>query len=716
MKRFSTLLMCISLVLVLGHSTGYAQTKHNGQKNNGQKANEEKYLEEHLGEMSLEELLGVKTKTATKVEQTVQEAPATIEVITREELQQMGVENLYQALSFLPGINITESFNGYTDVVIRGVVPSHFNNKVLLMIDGHPVEDPFTGSFYLKGFPLKSVERVEVIRGPASVLYGTNAFSGVINIVTRKNVKKGEASLTARYGMYNVKQAGIYAGGNLGKDGYFVFAGNGRYGDNYDLKVDADIEGDNGKFPYTDNFGNLFFKAVYKDFEFHAFGYLLQKQKFGYNAAISARGDAEQAGLGAMLRYDKKITKKVETAATYWFDLHKRTELLPYPFLRYVQGTSKLNPVQQNPLYARYMAYKHGLDWYVNWKAVKGLNLMAGLTFEYWHYRDLNAHNARDAFHLSSKDSYSIDVIQPYAQVIYSIGDFSFSAGVRADRNKVIGWSVVPRAGIVWQAAHNMYLKALYGQAYRAPSIYELTALIPDVLVGNQKLKSERVQTAELTFDYKIKGHHEITADTYFLYTKNEIRQVARAVEQNGKLIAPKTYDNMPGITVVGGSVEGKGDIYNKHGLALRYQLNISAKWAKDRYKDRRIDYMAPVLLNAGIRGNYKGFYFYPWVQYVPPRTGKYITNIKGPSVYSSSSEKIPGYVLVNLRLGYRVTKWLELSVVGYNLANQRIDYPDMIVNFSQNLLNSYFDGSKRSVIIIPGQPITAFGEITIRL
>jgi len=672
-------------------------------------------MEEHLGELSLEELLGTTTKTATKVEQTVQEAPATIEVITAEELHEMGVENLYQALSSLPGVDITESFNGYTDVVIRGIVPSHFNNKVLLLIDGHPVEDPFTGSFYLKGFPLESVERVEVIRGPGSVLYGTNAFSGVINIVTRKGIKKGQARLNARYGMYNVKQVGLFGGSNIGKDGYFMVAANGRYGDNYDLKVKADIEGDKGSFPYSDNFGNLFFKAVYKDFEFHAFGYLLQKQKFGYNAAISAKGDAEQAGLGVMLRYDKKISKNLETVATYWFDLHKRTELIPYPFLRFVQGTSKLNPVQQNPLYARYMAYKHGLDWYVNWKAVKGLNLMAGLTFEYWHYRDLNAHNAKDVFYLSSQDAYNLDIIQPYAQVMYSIGQFSFSAGVRADRNKVTGWSVVPRAGVVWQPMRDMYVKALYGQAYRTPSIYELTAQIPDALVGNQGLKSERIQTAELTFDYKIKGH-EITADSYFLYTNNEIRQVAKAVVKNGKLIAPKTYDNVAGLMVVGGSIEGRGNIYDNRGLKLDYRVNFSAKWAKDRYKDRRVDYMAPFSFNAGIRGKYKGFYFYPWIQYVPPRTGKYITNIKGPFVYSGSSGRIPGYVLVNMRLGYRVTKWLELSVVGYNLANQKVEYPDMTVNLSKNLLNSYFDGTSRSIITIPGQPITAFGEITIRL
>ncbi len=679
------------------------------------KDNSKDVLEESLESMSLEELLGVKTKTATKVEQSIQEAPATIEVLKREELIDLGVENLYQALSYLPGVEIVETYNGYTDVVIRGVVPAHYNNKVLLMVDGHPLEEPFTGSFYLKSIPISAIKRIEVIRGPASVLYGTNAFAGVINVVTRKKIKKGTFEGMARYGMYNVKSARLFMGSNLGKDGYFFAAAGARYGDNYDMQVDADIEGDSKDIPYTDNFGNLMFKLGYKDLSAKLFGYSLQKAKYGNNAAVSASGLAEQAGLGFDIHYDGKPLKNLEVSAQYWFDLHKRTELIPYPFLRYVQGTSKLNPVAQKNLYARYMGVKHGTDVFVNYKPIKGLNLMSGLTFEYWSYQDLNSKNAPDGLHLSQKDYYWIDVVQPYAQIIYNIGKFSLSAGVRGDRNGVTGWSVIPRAGVVWQPTSKVYLKLLYGQAYRAPSLFELVGYIPHVLKGNPDLNAEKVHTGEFTVDVKL-AHHEITADTFVLTTVDEIHQVAKEVVQNNQVIASKTYANAKGIMAVGGSVESTGTLYNGHGLKLDYRINLSGKWVKDRYKNRTADFFAPFTANAGLEGRYKGFSFMPWVEFVSPRKGYHLINIKGPSVYSSQEDTIPAYVLVNLRLSYRPLKWLEFGVVGYNLANQDVEYPDLTINLSKNLLNGYFDGSKRSIITIQGQPITVLGELRIWL
>jgi outer membrane receptor for ferrienterochelin and colicins len=158
-----------------------------------------------LKSLSLEELSAVKVDTvygASKHEQSVSDAPASVTIITAEEIKLYGWRTLGEALRSVSGFYVTYD-RGYAYLGVRGVNrPGDFGGRTLITVDGHRSNDPiFGGSAMDTDFilDLDLIERIEVIRGPGSSLYGNNAFFGIVNIITRRgrDVQGGEVSGSA---------------------------------------------------------------------------------------------------------------------------------------------------------------------------------------------------------------------------------------------------------------------------------------------------------------------------------------------------------------------------------------------------------------------------------------------------------------------------------------------------------------------------------------
>lgn len=159
--------------------------------------------------------------TATRTERTIKDLSATVSVITREDIEASNANSCTDLLNTLPGLFVqkTGSF-GRADVDIRGIGGG--GTAIMVLIDGRPVKMGLFGCTITHSLPLDNVERIEVIRGPLSVLYGSDALGGVINIIT-KQVKRGfETDLTTSYGTYNTQQYRFRYGGNLGKFNYYL--------------------------------------------------------------------------------------------------------------------------------------------------------------------------------------------------------------------------------------------------------------------------------------------------------------------------------------------------------------------------------------------------------------------------------------------------------------------------------------------------------------
>jgi outer membrane receptor for ferrienterochelin and colicin len=151
--------------------------------------------------LNFEELSKLKIVTASKTEQDIKELTSTLHVISAEEIQERAYFTLDEMLSDLPGFQFRNvmSLNSY--VFQRGI-PNQ-NNLTLILIDGIQVNELNSGGFYGGGqYNLSNIERVEVVYGPSSVAYGTNAVSGIINIIT-KNAEKNKGSFTTTIGNFN---------------------------------------------------------------------------------------------------------------------------------------------------------------------------------------------------------------------------------------------------------------------------------------------------------------------------------------------------------------------------------------------------------------------------------------------------------------------------------------------------------------------------------
>jgi len=154
------------------------------------------YSQDDLDELlnlEMEQLMNIEITTATKRAQKSTEVPATVRVVTAEQIKNKGYLTLEETLSDLPGFQF-RNIQGFNSYVFQRGVPSQ-NNLILVLIDGIQNNELNSGGFYGGGqYNLSNVEKIEVVYGPASALYGTNAVSGIINIIT-KNAKDNQSQV-----------------------------------------------------------------------------------------------------------------------------------------------------------------------------------------------------------------------------------------------------------------------------------------------------------------------------------------------------------------------------------------------------------------------------------------------------------------------------------------------------------------------------------------
>ena len=187
-------------------------------------------------------ILNMEVSTASKKAESVFESPLSTSVVTKDEILNSGATNIPEALRLVPGMIVRQKSNGNYDVHIRGLdnVPpgnfSHFseNSLTLVMIDNRIVYNYINGGTFWESLPISliDIERIDIIRGPSSALYGPNAVSGVINIITKDgSSEEYHVQADVRYGAHNTQLASVNAAGNLAKGLDFRVSGNYEYRD-----------------------------------------------------------------------------------------------------------------------------------------------------------------------------------------------------------------------------------------------------------------------------------------------------------------------------------------------------------------------------------------------------------------------------------------------------------------------------------------------------
>jgi len=166
---------------------------------------------DQLLSISLEDLMNTKVKISTNTEQTLSKAPSVVSVITAEDIKATGATNVVEILQSVPGIYIRTNLFGFRpQVTFRGASTTH----TLLMVNGAPIRDLVwsTGIFW-KGLTTNMVERIEIIRGPGSALFGSDASAGVINIITKTAGRIEQSEAGARAGNFDTQTGWLQHGG-----------------------------------------------------------------------------------------------------------------------------------------------------------------------------------------------------------------------------------------------------------------------------------------------------------------------------------------------------------------------------------------------------------------------------------------------------------------------------------------------------------------------
>ncbi|MBN2382647.1 TonB-dependent receptor [bacterium] len=631
-------------------------------------------------EMSLESILEMKLVTATQKEQTAAEAPAILSVLTAEQIQQLGITTLYEALDFLPGVQVSESFFGYTMVNMRGILQTHYNNKVLLLINGHPMREVINGSFHLEIVPIQAIERIEVIRGPGSALYGTNAFAGVINIITRTAKENERLSAQLGGGSFSTWEAALNFGQKLETFEYFISAST-RNDQGYPFNVEQDEKGASDTLDYENDLTNFFGSVKVDDFTFSAAFFDQTKQKFGITPVLSYTGPSDYQGGFVDLEWQHALNEHYKLKARLRYDeIEKEFEIgqFPYPGFQGHECADTLM-LQDGQLFGSEI----NLDYTPNAK----FSLLSGIVYE--HYRtdpylfkfkdDHSIHPNAAYYHSKNADDLSL-----FTQGLLFFTEKSHIVlGLRYNNNSDSGTSIVPRAGLVFEISPNTFIKALYAEAYRSPDFFEKNVETYDVLYGSSDLDPEKVKSFDLALDTTLKQKFNFNVDVFYLTTDELVTRVPTSDPKTTGDNASE-YVNLGGQNIWGLEASVLAPLTQKARLLFNYSYQTGENKETElegqtEEIEKDLIFIAEHTVNAVLSWKVN-----PWLSINPSLQ------------YVSERGEVDPYFLANLVLILPVHKHVSLSLIGKNLTDEDYTYPEYI----RNNIDEIPGGPERSFFI----------------
>ncbi len=426
--------------------------------------------QKNLYDLSLDELLNIEVSVASKENEKLIDAAGIVSILTNKEIEVYGALNLGELLNRITSIYLIQGgILPYNVASIRGQQNGVFDNHILILLNGRPLRDASSGGFngmIYSSFPIGIIDRLEIIRGPGSALYGTNAFSGVINIVTKSRDKDGfntkNCFAAGSFETFQEQVCGIYKKNVFS----FNFGANLTYdkGDNYEFYDASNFLGSGN---YEKDSKSAFLNTSYKQFNLD-FGYF-EYQPFYIGNKILWQNAGEIESMN-----------RIFTNLSY-------TGII----------SDKFN-IEANLTY-------NGFDWKPdNAKSFSGLLEVA---FNYQPFEKLKiiAASVNNYSEWSGNDYLGGNnlISSVYAQTTYEIANWAKVIGGFQMNN--IGQDIYhfsPRIGLISNLNNKLSVKILYSNAFRNPSASE-TNFNRDNVLGNPNLLPETVNTFESQIFYQ---------------------------------------------------------------------------------------------------------------------------------------------------------------------------------------------------------------------
>lgn len=590
---------------------------------------------EEADSLSVNRSLGELVVTGTRDETDVRHLSQTVSVIDRSVIEQSLQPSLLPVLTEqVPGLFVTSrGVMGYGvsdgaagGISLRGL--SGGNGRLMVLIDGHPQYAGIFGHPISDSYQSLLADRVEVLRGPASVLYGSNAMGGVVNIVTRKMHEDGvKTDLHAGYGSYNTLETELT---NRIRKGRFSSVVSGSYNrtDGHRDNMQFEQYGGYAKLGYelADNWG------TYADVNVTHFNAT-------YPGPVSA----------PLLEGDQRITRGVASFALE--NKYERTSGALSVF--YNWGKHWINDgytpsAGESPQDGRFNSFDNmmGMSLYQSTQFFKGNRITFG--FDWFRYGG----EAWTEYVKGENAGTRSDLVDKYENEVAGYVDFrqdisrwlTLNAGLRVDHHSRVGTEWIPQAGVAFHLPKDMELKASATKGFRYPILREMYMFPPQ----NPDLKPESMWNYEIAFSQQLFGgrlHYGL--NLFYIDGKNLIMTLPNP---NGGMLN-----------------QNSGAIDNA-GVELQAAYRINRCWSVDANYSY-LHMKSPVIaapehkLYAGTNFTKGRWNVSSGIQYIA-------------GLYTAVGDKpqTEDFVLWNVRGSFRATEWLSVWARGENLLAQRYE------------------------------------------
>lgn len=619
-----------------------------------------------LAELSLEQLMEVRIEkvfSASKYEQKVTQAPASVTIVSSQEIERYGQRTLADVLRSIRGLYVSDDSN-YSYLGARGFLrPGDYNSRMLVLVDGHRMNDSVYDSAYFghdSAVDIGLIERVEFIRGPSSSIYGSSAFFGVVNIVTRQVAQLNGTEVSAETGSFGTYKGRVSHGRRFASGAELVlnasyFHSDGRdeiYYPELDERISADPRARN--------------QGVARDRD--------AESAVNFSASLKLDGLTAAAGFS-----NRDKTVPTATFGTLFNAPELTTDRRAYLDLHYVREINADLELSARGTYDRYSYYgdyvydyaapgdppditRNFDDVLSEWLGAE-LQLTARLAGRHTlvaggEFRR-NLHQRQINYDLVTPRVYSIDDDrQTSTAALYAQGEFLLrpglllNAGLRYDHYYgSFGGTLNPRVGLIYNAGERTTLKALYGSAFRAPNAYERF-----YYAENQgPLDPETIRTFEVVLEHYFTKTYRFEVSAYHYNVDGLVSQVE---------LSPGTFyfANVDQTRAQGIEFEFAGN----HPSGRQGRLSYALQQTEDS--------VTGAMLTSSPRHLAK-------LNFIQPLAGERLT--AGLELqYHGATRTLGGmeaddFLLGNLTFTSRgLVRGLELSVSAYNLFNTRHGYP----------------------------------------
>lgn len=523
-----------------------------------------------LENLSLQQLLSTKITTASKTLQELGISPATVTVVSKEQIKVRGYQSLLDVLYDLPDVKIDDKiYSGIRNsITIRGTQGSE---KFVILLDGIPISTPSGEAMpVMENYPVHLAEQVEIVFGPSSALYGANAVSGVINIITKKpsSGKDTHLEISSLVGTYGYTNTTLFLTKQLGKDVSLVLSGQYYYDKqpDYSQLYDDDSALNDGSLKsgvFNTVYGTMSpstpvsakFEAPMQAYNIYA-GLRFQDLSISYFRTYfklpSALGNNTS---NAVYNKDVYMAQDISTASAVYKKALDKLSLTS----SFIASTYNLDPRSnyRNLYTGMERGYKYSTctmikgEQQADYQFSEKLSVTAGAGYENYYTipqsadltAPVNKKSNVEGVYLGTIDEYNKNGIDAIFYVLryHNIGTFlqtqyspssklHLTLGTRYDINSRYGSSFNPRAGLVYKPWEATTIKLLYGSSFLAPTPSDSyiqygsfethdsgrTYHSHFLHLPNPGLKPIRSQNAELSVRQYLGDNLSVTLDGYY--------------------------------------------------------------------------------------------------------------------------------------------------------------------------------------------------------